>query len=149
MVARPLTGKVNEERGDLLAAPISRRAGLLSRSLADRTGEMDDTPEGRRKYPRIPSKNSVLVRVLGDKEREGFAKTEIVGLGGCMFASNEALGEGSYLDLLIAVHHTVVKAFAKVAYEKPRDEGRWNIGVEFLQINEEDRKLLETLWLEP
>ena len=110
---------------------------------------LPDQADGRRKYPRIPSKNSVLVRVLGKTEMEGFAKTEILGLGGCMFKSDVELEKGSYLDILIAVHHTVIKAFCKVAYTYRREDGAWEVGVEFLQITDTDRKLIETLWLDP
>lgn len=107
--------------------------------MAERSGH-------RRKYPRIPSQNAVLVKQLGGKEAEGFAKTTVVGLGGCMFTCDEAFGQGSYLDLFIAIQHTVVKALSKVAYERKQEDERYEIGVEFVQINETDRKLLETLW---
>jgi c-di-GMP-binding flagellar brake protein YcgR len=102
--------------------------------------------EQRRRYPRIPSENTVLVRKLGPDEVEGFTKTRTVGLGGCMFLSDRTFGEGSYVDLLIAVRHTVIKALAKVVYEHTGRDGAIEIGVEFVQISETDRRLLEVLW---
>lgn len=107
---------------------------------------MPDQAGHRRKYPRIPSQNAVLVKQLGGKEVEGFVKTEIVGLGGCMFMCDETFGQGSYLDIFIAIQQTVVKAMCKVAYEKRHPDGRYEIGIEFIQIHDTDRLLLETLW---
>lgn len=104
--------------------------------------------EHRRRYPRVPSKNSVLVKKLSETDCgvEGFAKTRVVGLGGCMFVSDEQLGSGSFLDLLISVKGTVAKAMAKVVYEIPKEEGSYEVGAEFIHICETDRRLLETLW---
>lgn len=107
---------------------------------------MLDQAGHRRKFPRIPSQNAVLVKQLGGKEVEGFAKTSVVGLGGCMFMCDEAFGQGAYLDLYIAIKKTVVKALSKVAYERRQEDSRFEIGVEFIQINETDRRLIETLW---
>lgn len=109
---------------------------------------MADTLVSRRKYPRIPSKNAVLIKLLGDERCEGFVRTEVVGLGGCMFYSDQPFDTGSYLDVLIAVHATVVKALCKVVYQKDAPEGRFETGVEFVQISDTDRKLLETLWVD-
>ncbi len=103
-------------------------------------------PEQRRRYPRIPSENAVLVKKLGPEESEGFTKTKVVGLGGCMFLWKNDFGVGSYVDILIAIHHSVVKALAKVVYEIGRENGEVEVGAEFVQITDADRQLLETLW---
>lgn len=99
----------------------------------------------RRRYPRIPSENAVLVKLLGSEVSEGFAKTGSVGLGGCMFVNSESIGVGAYLDLLISVRGTVAKAMARVVYELP-DVNGCQVGVEFIQITDADRRLLEVLW---
>ena len=100
----------------------------------------------RRRYPRIPSENAVLVKLLGSEVSEGFAKTTSVGLGGCMFLNADTIGVGAYLDLLISVRGTVAKAMAKVVYEIPVDDDGYQVGVEFIQISDADRRLLEILW---
>ncbi len=102
--------------------------------------------EHRRKYPRVPSKNTILVKKLGSEEVEGFAKTEVMGLGGCLFLSDESFGIGTYCDILISVEHNVVKAMGKVVYEEVDKEGRLHVGAEFINISETDRHLLEVLW---
>jgi c-di-GMP-binding flagellar brake protein YcgR len=100
----------------------------------------------RRRYPRIPSSNTVLVKRLGDRPHEEFARTRTVGLGGCSFASKEPLGIGTYLQVFITIKHEVIEALARVVYENPRDDGQHDLGVEFLVINEADQKKISDLF---
>lgn len=102
--------------------------------------------EKRRRYPRIPSQNSVLVKRLGDDSLEGFTRTRMVGLGGCMFVSDQSMGVGSFLDLLISVKGSVAKALSKVVYERQFSGKEFEVGVEFVLISDVDRRLLEVLW---
>ncbi len=99
----------------------------------------------QRKFPRIPSENAVLVRKLGPEAVEGFAKTRVVGLGGCMFVSDEPVGVDSYLDILISVRGRVVKAQGKVVYERPTRGQEFEVGVEFVGITPHDREIIEGL----
>ncbi|PLX41594.1 MAG: hypothetical protein C0609_10970 [Deltaproteobacteria bacterium] len=103
---------------------------------------------GRRRYPRVPSKNTILVKKLSPPEMEGFTKTRVVGLGGCSFVADEAFGPGSYCDVLISVKKHVIKALCKVVYEILEDDGKIEVGSEFIQISDTDRQLLEVLWNE-
>jgi hypothetical protein len=104
----------------------------------------DEYPEKRR-FPRLPAEHAVLVKKLGPGETEEFAKTKTVGLGGCMFVSESALGLGSGVELLISVRGGVVKAQARVVYELAA-EGSFRVGVEFLRMATGDLKLLQTLF---
>lgn len=77
---------------------------------------------------------------------EHLAKTQVVGLGGCLFTHREPLGLEETVELMILVRGSVIKAQARVAYEMPRDDGKYDIGVEFLAVSEEDKeKLLAVL----
>jgi hypothetical protein len=100
----------------------------------------------KRRFPRIPSENAVLVKRLGDEEAEGFARTRVVGLGGCMFVSDEPLGVESFLDLLISVRGRVVQTRGRVVYEIPRGDDEVEVGVEFVQIAPHDRDIIEELF---
>ncbi|GAB4261278.1 MAG: hypothetical protein Kow0092_10700 [Deferrisomatales bacterium] len=100
----------------------------------------------KRRFPRIPSENAVLVKKLGPEAVEGFAKTRVVGLGGCMFVSDEPLGVGAYLDLLISVRGRVVKSLGRVVYERPKSAETIEVGVEFIQISPDDREVIESLF---
>jgi hypothetical protein len=107
---------------------------------------MTDEHPPKRHYPRIPSGNAVLVRCLGGAHiAEGFAKTEVVGLGGCMFVNDEPLGIGSVLEVLISVEGRVLNTIARVVYEIPKDPSHIQVGVEFLEISPEDREELGRL----
>lgn len=105
-------------------------------------------PSVKRRFPRIPSENAVLVKKLGPADMEGFAKTRVVGLGGCMFVSDEPLGVDAYLDLLISVRGRVVKTRGRVVYEIPREGDEVEVGVEFLEISPHDRDIIEELFPE-
>lgn len=105
----------------------------------------DQDRSQRRRYPRIPSENTVLVTVREGEELDAFAKTNTMGLGGCGFVGEEPLGEGSIVELMISVRPEVVRSTARVVYEHERNDGRWDVGVQFLKLETDDRVILEDL----
>jgi hypothetical protein len=105
---------------------------------------MTDARDHHRRYPRIPLQNAVLVKKLGDDLVEEFASTRSLAIGGCGFFSQEALGEGSLLDILISIERQVVQVTARVVYEHP-SEGGFDVGVEFLKLDEQKIDLLGEL----
>ena len=100
----------------------------------------------QRRYPRIDSENSVLVRSLGPYRREGFVKTRVMGLGGCMFVNDESLGVGTFLDLALAISGDVAHTRGRIVYEIPRREGILEVGVEFLGLSGADRSVIGALF---
>ena len=110
---------------------------------------MREDRTAKRRYPRIPSENAVLVKRLTAEQIEGFAKTRVVGLGGCMFVSDEALGVGAGLEILISVRGRVAKAVGKVVYELPTEDAHREVGVEFVELPEADREVIESLFRQP
>jgi len=102
--------------------------------------------QSKRRFPRIPSDNAVLVKRLGQEEAEGFTRTRVVGLGGCMFISDEPLGVDSFLDLLISVRGRVVRTKGRVVYEIRRGAAEIEVGVEFVQIAPHDRDIIQELF---
>ncbi len=109
---------------------------------------VDEYPEKRR-FPRISSEHAVLVTRLGPEALERFARTRVVGLGGCMFVADSAYGVGSAIEILISVKGQVAKARGRVVWESPAPDGKLEIGVEFLAIEDADRRILEQLFAEP
>lgn len=102
----------------------------------------------QRRFPRVRSENPVLVKRL-DNERVGsFSKTQEVGLGGCMFLNDEALGPGSSLEFFVSVQGRVIEAKARVVYEHPVGS-QFEVGVEFTEIDPVDRTVLERLFETP
>jgi hypothetical protein len=98
-----------------------------------------------RRFPRCKAEHAVMVRLLGSSAFEEFARTRIIGAGGCMFVSEESLGFGSLMELSIALRGRVVKTDSRVVYEIRRSATEHQVGVEFLRISSADRAYLETL----
>lgn len=97
-----------------------------------------------RRFPRIPAEHAVMVRLLGVKAFEEFARTRVIGPGGCMFVSEESLGFGSLMELSIAVRGRVVKTDSRVVYEIRKSPTEHQVGVEFLRISPADRSFIES-----
>ncbi len=95
-----------------------------------------------RRYPRAACQHSALLKVMGNGRSEEFARTQILGLGGCQLVAEDGLGSGSQMELLIALGGRVVKTDARVVYERRRSDLRHEIGVEFLHLAPADRDLI-------
>ena len=98
-----------------------------------------------RRFPRIPAKNSVVVRKLGGPVRGGLAVTSVLGEGGCSFLHAEPQGAGETLFLSILVGRDLVEARVRVVYSRPQEDGSFEIGVEFLEVPEKDRERIRGL----
>ena len=97
-----------------------------------------------RRFPRIRSHNAVLV-TKADANVEDLAATSSIGRGGCGFISQESFGVGAPVRLLISIHHQVVRATGRVAYEMPHPDG-YDIGVEFVEIDPRELELIQELF---
>ncbi|HEX9944878.1 MAG TPA: PilZ domain-containing protein [Thermoanaerobaculia bacterium] len=98
-----------------------------------------------RRFPRVPAEHAVMVRLLGVRPFEEFARTRVIGPGGCMFVSEESLGYGSLMELSIALRGRVVKTDSRVVYEICKSSTEHQVGVEFLRISPADRAFIEAL----
>lgn len=110
---------------------------------------MPEQPPNKRRFPRISSEHTVLVKKLGPEVTETFVKTRQVGLGGCMFINEAPLEAGTIIEMLISVNLRVVTALARVVYEIPNADGGSQIGVEFVEISPADREVIEGLFKDP
>ena len=104
---------------------------------------MADEDSKQRRFPRIAAEHAVMVTKVGVDTLEEFAKTRDLGLGGCMFLSDEPVGPGSVIELLISLSGRVVRTTARVVYENASDR-RFEVGVEFLRLDPADRELLRS-----
>jgi hypothetical protein len=98
-----------------------------------------------RRFPRIPSRHSVVLRKLGANPKGELTTTKVVGLGGCSFIHPKPQGVGATLFLSILVGDELGEARVRVAYEEHRLDGTYEIGVEFQEIAPKDLALLERL----
>jgi hypothetical protein len=97
-----------------------------------------------RRFPRVQAEHAVMVRLLGVRPFEEFARTRVIGPGGCMFVSEESLGFGSLMELSIAVQGRVLKTDGRVVYEIRKSSTEHQVGIEFLRITPSDRAFLES-----
>jgi hypothetical protein len=105
------------------------------------------TGNDQRRFPRIPSANTVLVKKI-DADLEEFARTKSVGPNGCGFLTETPLGVGAVVEILISVHQRVLNAKARVVYEMPVGE-KFEVGVEFIDLSAENRDVLNALLSTP
>jgi hypothetical protein len=99
-----------------------------------------------RRFPRVPSDNTVLVAQVDGAAVDRFARTRSVGLGGCGFQYPEPLAAGAIVELMIAVRPEAIKTLARVVYLLPMSDGSgFEVGVEFLALAPEHRRTLERL----
>ena len=106
---------------------------------------MPDEKNEHRRFPRIPAAHAVLVKRLGHPDEEVFAKTRVVGLGGCSFIHEEPLGRGTVVELLISMRNEVVRATARVVNELRVGDAAYEECMEFLFISDAHRQVLEAL----
>lgn len=102
-----------------------------------------------RRFPRIASQHAVLVKRLGGRDLEEIAPTTSMGIGGCGFLADEAPADGDLLEVLISVRHEVIKVRARVVYIVSVADGRHEVGVEFVSLDENDRERIQQLLESP
>ena len=64
-----------------------------------------------------------------------FLVLAMIGLGGLMISSTESLGVDSFLRLKLTVEAEEVEATGRVVWEKPADDGTFDVGVAFISID--------------
>ncbi len=104
-----------------------------------------ETPRNNRRLPRINARHAVLVRKAGQDVIEEFGRTRSIGVGGCGFESEVSLGVGSIVEVMISVAGRVLQTTARVLYETPREPDKFDVGVEFLRVDVNDRQFLRNL----
>ncbi len=109
----------------------------------------DSLGTGRR-FPRIPSSQPILAQRLDEAPDaiggNAMSRTRTVGLGGCMFTSDESFGPGTILDLVIKARERVVRTTARVVWEATISGDRFEVGCEFLDLEDADRAALAALF---
>lgn len=101
---------------------------------------MNDQAEHRR-YPRFPAKHTALLRTI-DADAEGFGRTNAVSVGGCGVLTREEIPSGVAVELLMTIDRRVVQVVGRTVYTRPVEDGLTEVGVEFLDVAEEDVDLL-------
>ena len=96
-----------------------------------------------RRFPRVRSEHPVRLRILGERRPEALSLTRVIGLGGCMLVSDRSIGFGSLMELTISLEGRMMRADARVAWERRKGVNEHEVGIEFLRLNRADRAALE------
>lgn len=99
----------------------------------------------RRRFPRIRSENLVLVKKVDEKPEKAVARSVDVGMGGCRFVNDYRLGKGEVVEMVLVFDKDFIEVVGRVLYELPRDDGRFDIGIEFAVIGKGDKERLQRL----
>jgi len=95
----------------------------------------DELTPTRRQFPRIPVEDVVMIHRIGPEEEPEETTARQIGLGGLMVSSVESLGVDSYLRLKITIDAEEVEATGRVVWEKPVEDGTFDVGVAFISID--------------
>jgi c-di-GMP-binding flagellar brake protein YcgR len=87
----------------------------------------------------------VRLRILGERRPEALSLTQIISAGGCMLVSDRSIGFGSLMEVTISCDGRMLRADARVAWERRKSSSEHEVGIEFLRIAPRDRAVLEQI----
>lgn len=106
---------------------------------------MTDT-NPKRRYPRLGTQRLVIVNQADEEVRKEPARTRSMGPGGLSLELKEALPLGTLLGLHVSLGTEVLKVDGRVAYCRPLPSGGQEVGIEFTELDPEERHgLMELL----
>jgi uncharacterized protein (TIGR02266 family) len=112
--------------------------------------EKETDVQERRKYVRLTADVEVRYDVLDTKSHEAMqAVTRNISAGGICLIINEQLPIGTVLqlDIYLPQNQPVIKAKGKIvwisAFRMANEKERYDAGIEFIEIDEEQRKIID------
>jgi len=93
----------------------------------------------KRRYPRLKVDQPMFIEVLEERGTQGFSRTRTIGEGGCSFSTPNPIGYLSLMKISIALQGKVVIADGRAVYQVVKEDGGYEVGVEFLRVSSEDR----------
>ena len=101
-----------------------------------------------RKYPRMEAECLLSYLKSGAvKEEAVIAQTKSLGLGGLMFESDNPPAIDDFLDLDLVLEERKVKLRGKVTYVDKSSPDSYQVGVAFVDIDDERRDILVNFYL--
>ncbi|TAL16803.1 PilZ domain-containing protein [bacterium] len=98
---------------------------------------MEDTAVKRR-FQRIKTQARVRMSAPITGGVPDSAEVRELGLGGCLVSTPMKIGVGRMVMLYLDLEGDEVSAVAKILYEYTNEEGSFNCGAEFLDVEEAD-----------
>ena len=100
----------------------------------------------KRKNPRIKSPNLLVYLCLDGQKNEviqGMGRTLNVSEGGILLETHVPIDPRHTVLLTIAMEEDLMHFKGKIAHSKEREDGRFESGVEFLEMDEKKRRFLK------
>ena len=108
-------------------------------------GEIKD-----RKFKRIESLNLVSFTHFDEQmnpDYEGAARTLDISENGILLEFFRDFPDGTFLDMEIALHDTIINVKGKIVRcTKQEKEEKYNIGIQFTEISNENRELINNFF---
>jgi len=108
-------------------------------------GEDKKSGKDRHKFPRIKSSNLVSYEIIDSyqPETEGLGVTQNISLGGLMFEVGRMFPVDTVMSIEVALYDKIIKADVRVAHIREIKDGKYDIGMKFVKIDQAD---FNTLW---
>ena len=101
--------------------------------------------DNKRRDPRVKSPNLLVYLCIDEQKNkiiQGMGRTLNVSEGGILLETHVRLDPRHTLLLTIAMEEDLMHFKGRIAHSKEREDGRFESGVEFLEMDEQKRRFL-------
>lgn len=101
--------------------------------------------EDKRKVKRIDSQNLLAYSCLdgkGEIVTQGMGRTLDVSEGGILLETINPLDSQNSISLTIGMEEDVMDFVGRIAYARKKENGMWEAGIQFLDMDEEKSRIL-------
>lgn len=104
------------------------------------------SPYNKRKNQRVKTPNLLVYLCIDEKKNkkiQGMGRTLNVSEGGILLETHVPIDPRHTVLLTIAMEDDLMHFKGKIAHSKERDDGRFESGVEFLEMDDQKRRFLK------
>jgi c-di-GMP-binding flagellar brake protein YcgR len=101
--------------------------------------------DNKRRGPRVKSPNLLVYLCIDEKKNkivQGMGRTLNVSEGGILLETHVPIDPKHTLLLTIAMEEDLMHFKGRIAHSKEREDGKFEAGVEFLEMDEQKRRFL-------
>lgn len=106
-------------------------------------------PSERRRFVRIESLNLLSYSLCVDDKIESYGqmgRTLDVSLGGLLIQTNETFPIGTILEIKIGIKENIIRVLGRIVHSREVDEGLYDLGIEFVNVSDTDKKIISDLY---
>ena len=109
-------------------------------------GEKNMTDQEKRKHPRTDTHNLISYVCLdenSDPIAQGMGRTLNISEGGILLETHSFIDPQYIIALTLSLEDEMMDVRGKVTYNKKRDDGRFESGIQFIEIDETKKRILK------